>query len=114
MRIVVDSADIPLNVSREMVQKSPAIASIGKAIATRILQEIAKLAESEPEKFASVWENFGAVLKEGLHEDPQRRDALFEIARFASTSPEKNRTLKDYVANLRPNQTAIYYSSATM
>jgi molecular chaperone HtpG len=110
MRIVVDSADIPLNVSREMVQRSPVIASIGKAIATRILQEIAKLAESDPEKFALIWENFGAVIKEGLHEDPQRRDAIFEIARFASTvSPGKKRTLKDYVASLRPNQTAIFY-----
>jgi molecular chaperone HtpG len=109
-RVVVDSADIPLNVSREMVQQSPIIASIGKGIATRILQEIGKLAESDPEKFASIWENFGAVLKEGLHEDPQRRDAIFEIARFASTTvAEKKRTLKDYVANLRPNQTAIYY-----
>jgi molecular chaperone HtpG len=110
VRAVIDSADIPLNVSREMVQKSPIIAAIGKAISTRVLQEIAKLAESEPEKFALVWENFGAVLKEGLHEDPQRRDAIFEIARFASTtSLEKKRSLKDYVANLRPNQTAIYY-----
>lgn len=110
VRVVVDSADIPLNVSREMVQQSPMIASIGKAIATRILQEIAKLAESDPEKFSRVWENFGAVLKEGLHEDPQRRDAIFEIARFATTTvAEKKRTLKDYVANMRPNQTAIYY-----
>ncbi|MCC3244606.1 molecular chaperone HtpG [Methylocystis sp. WRRC1] len=110
VRIVVDSADIPLNVSREMVQKSPVIASIGKAVATRILQELTKLAENEPEKFAKVWENFDAVLKEGLHEDPSRRDGLFAIARFASTKSEgKTRTLKDYVADLRENQTAIYY-----
>jgi len=110
MRIVVDSADIPLNVSREMVQKSPVVGAIGKAIATRILQELKKLADAEPEKFAEVWKNFGAVIKEGLHEDPSRRDALFEIARFASTkSEEKTRTLKDYVADLRENQTAIFY-----
>lgn len=110
MRIVVDSADIPLNVSREMVQKSPVVGAIGKAIATRILQELKKLADAEPEKFAEVWKNFGAVIKEGLHEDPSRRDALFEIARFASTkSEEKTRTLKEYVADLRENQTAIYY-----
>jgi molecular chaperone HtpG len=109
-RVVVDSADIPLNVSREMAQKSPVIAAIGKAIATRVLQELGKLADSEPEKFAKVWENFGAVLKEGLHEDPSRRDALFEIARFSSTrADEKTRRLKDYVAELKPNQTAIYY-----
>ncbi len=110
MRIVVDSADIPLNVSREMVQKSPVVGAIGKAIATRVLQELKKLANAEPEKFAEVWKNFGSVLKEGLHEDPSRRDDLFEIARFASTkSGEKTRTLKDYVADLRENQTAIYY-----
>jgi molecular chaperone HtpG len=110
VRLVVDSADIPLNVSREMVQKSPVIASIGKAVATRILQDLTKLSENEPEKFATVWENFGAVLKEGLHEDPSRRDGLFAIARFASTMSEgKTRTLKDYVANLRENQTAIFY-----
>jgi molecular chaperone HtpG len=110
VRLVVDSADIPLNLSREMAQKSPIIASIGKAVSTRILQELKKLAENEPEKFATVWENFGAVLKEGLHEDPSRRDDLFALARFASTKSEgETRTLKDYVADLRENQTAIYY-----
>lgn len=110
VRLVVDSADIPLNVSREMAQKSPLIATIGKAVATRLLQEIAKLAESDPEKFAGVWENFGAIMKEGLHEEPSRREALFAIARFASTrSNGETRTLKDYVADLRENQTAIYY-----
>lgn len=110
VRLVVDSADVPLNVSRETAQKSPVIASIGKAVATRILQELTKLAESEPETFAKVWENFGAVMKEGLHEDPSRRDALFAVARFASTKSDgKSRTLKDYVADLRENQTAIYY-----
>ncbi|MBL1258245.1 molecular chaperone HtpG [Methylocystis sp. Sn-Cys] len=110
VRLVVDSADIPLNVSREMVQKSPVIASIGKAVATRLLQELKKLAENEPEKFATVWENFGSVLKEGLHEDPSRRDDLFAIARFTSNKSDgETRTLKDYVADLRENQTAIYY-----
>lgn len=110
VRLVVDSADIPLNVSREMVQKSPVLAAIGKAVAARLLQELGKLAENEPEKFASVWQNFGAVIKEGLHEDPSRRDGVFAIARFASTKSDgKTRTLKDYVANLRENQTAIYY-----
>ncbi len=110
MRMVVDSADIPLNMSREMAQQSPIIAQMGKAITTRIMQEIAKLAENEPDKFAEVWKNFGAVIKEGLHEDPQRRDDIFKIARFASTkSDDKTRTLKDYVADMRPNQTAIFY-----
>jgi molecular chaperone HtpG len=110
VRIVVDSADIPLNMSREMAQQSPLIAQMGKAITTRIVQEMEKLSESDPEKFATLWKNFGAVIKEGLHEDPQRRDDIFKLARFASTkSDEKTRTLKDYVADLRPNQTAIFY-----
>jgi molecular chaperone HtpG len=110
VRLVVDSADIPLNVSREMAQQSPILGQIGKAITARVTQELTKLAENEPEKFASVWANFGAVVKEGLHEDPQRRDDIFKIARFATTrSAEKTRTLKDYVADLRENQTAIFY-----
>jgi molecular chaperone HtpG len=110
VRLVVDSADLPLNVSREMVQKSPVFGAIGKAVTNRILQEIKTLAEKEPEKFAKLWDNFGAVLKEGLYEDPERRDQLFEIARFTtSVDPEGKRTLKDYVGALRPNQTAIYY-----
>jgi len=110
VRLVVDSADIPLNVSREMAQKSPLIAQIGKAITTRIAQEISKLAENEPEKFAELWKNFGAVIKEGLHEDPSRRDEIFKIARFATTrASDETRTLKDYVADLRENQSAIYY-----
>ena len=110
VRLVVDSADLPLNVSREMIQESPVFAAIKKAVANRVLQELVKLSESDKEKFAKVWKHFGAVLKEGLYEDPERRDALFDLARFAtSTSPEGGRTLKEYVAGLQPNQTAIYY-----
>jgi len=68
------------------------------------------LAENEAEKFAKVWEHFGSVIKEGLYEDPERRDALFKIARFASTKhPAGDRTLADYVKDLRENQTAIFY-----
>ena len=110
VRLVVDSADLPLNVSREMIQESPIFAAIKKGVANRILQELTKLADSEPEKFASVWDHFGSVLKEGLYEDPEKRDALFALARFAtSTHPSGGRSLKDYVAGLQENQTAIYY-----
>ncbi|MGO9420917.1 molecular chaperone HtpG [Roseiarcus sp.] len=110
VRLVVDSADLPLNVSRELIQKSEVFAAIRKGVTNRVVQELGKLAESEPEKFAKVWEHFGAVLKEGLYEDPERRDGLFKIARFATTShPDGGRTLADYVAGLRENQTAIYY-----
>ena len=110
VRLVVDSADLPLNVSRELIQKSDVFAAIRKGVTNRIVQELGKLAESEPEKFAKVWEHFGAVIKEGLYEDPERRDGLFKIARFATTThPDGGRTLADYVASLRENQTAIYY-----
>ncbi len=110
VRLVVDSADLPLNVSREMIQESPVFAAIRKGVTNRILQELTKLAESEPEKFGKIWEHFGAVLKEGLYEDPEKRDALFSLARFAtSTHPEGGRSLKEYVEGLQTNQTAIYY-----
>ena len=110
VRLVVDSADLPLNVSREMIQESAVFAAIRKGVTNRVVQELAKLAESEPEKFAKVWENFGAVIKEGLYEDPERRDALFKMARFATSAhPDAGRTLADYVGALKENQTAIFY-----
>ena len=110
VRLVVDSADIPLNVSREMIQQSPIYAAIKKGVANRIVQELTKCAENEPEKFAKIWADFGAVLKEGLYEDPSKRDELFKLVRFASTKSETaTRALSDYLADLRPNQTAIYY-----
>ena len=110
VRLVVNSADLPLNVSREMIQESPVFGAIKKGVANRILQELTKLSESDPAKYGEVWRNFGAVLKEGLYEGVEKRDALYQLARFASsTHPDGGRTLKDYVAGLRENQTAIYY-----
>ena len=110
VRLVVDSADLPLNVSREMIQESAVFAAIRKGVTNRIVQELTKLAEGEPDKFAKVWEHFGAVVKEGLYEDPERRDALFKMARFVTSShPDGARTLAGYVGDLRENQTAIFY-----
>jgi molecular chaperone HtpG len=110
VRLVVDSADIPLNVSREMIQQSPIFGAIKKGVANRILQELTKLADSDAEKFGKAWTHFGSVLKEGLYEEPERRDALLNLARFAtSIHLEGGRTLKDYVTGLQTNQTAIYY-----
>ena len=110
VRAVVDTADLPLNVSREMVQSSPIFAAIRKGVTSRVLGDLTKMSDSDPDGFAKVWENFGAVLKEGLYEDPERRDGLFKLARFATTrQPDGGRTLAQYVADLRPNQTAVYY-----
>ncbi|MDQ0395422.1 molecular chaperone HtpG [Labrys monachus] len=110
MRGLVDSADLPLNVSREMIQESPLLAAIRKAVTGRVLSELEKLSTADAGAYAKVWDNFGAVLKEGLYEDFERRDALLGLARFKTTSSGGEwRSLKDYVAGLKDNQTAIYY-----
>jgi molecular chaperone HtpG len=110
VRGLVDSADLPLNVSREKIQESPLLAAIRKGVTSRVLAEFERLADKEPQTFTKIWDTFGAVLKEGIYEDFERRDALLKLARFKSTaSPDAWRSLRDYVAALKPNQTAIYY-----
>jgi molecular chaperone HtpG len=110
VRGLVDSADLPLNVSREKIQESPLLAAIRKGVTGRVLAELERLADKEPQTFTIIWETFGAVLKEGIYEDFERRDALLALARFRTTaSAGAWRTLKDYVGALKPNQTAIYY-----
>jgi molecular chaperone HtpG len=110
VRGVVDSADLPLNVSREMIQESPILTAIKKGVTSRVLGDLEKLAEKEPENYAKIWDLFGPVLKEGIYEDYERRDALLALARFKTTaSADSWRSLKDYVASLKENQTAIYY-----
>ena len=108
VRGVVDSADMPLNLSREMLQNNPDVATVRKAVTNRVLQELKKLAEKDAAAFTKIWEQFAPVIKEGLYEDFERRDQILEFARFASTKAPML-TLKDYVAGLKENQTAIYY-----
>ncbi|MEM8743344.1 MAG: molecular chaperone HtpG [Pseudomonadota bacterium] len=109
VRGVVDSEDVPLNISREMLQNNPIVAAIRTGVTNRVLSELEKLAKDDAEKFEVFWETFGAVVKEGLYEDMERRDSLFELARFRSSKGDGWRTLKEYIEDLRPNQTAIYY-----
>src|SRR6516164_9671505 len=110
VRGLVDSADLPLNISREMIQESPILTAIRKGVTSRVLGDLEKLAEKEPETYAKIWDNFGAVLKEGIYGDFERRDALLALCRFKSTgSAGAWRSLKDYVASFKANQTAIYY-----
>ncbi|SNY90598.1 molecular chaperone HtpG [Cohaesibacter sp. ES.047] len=109
VRGIVDSEDIPLNISREMLQDNPILTAISKGVTNRILSELEKLANKDADTFASVWEAFGAVLKEGLYEDPERRDQLFKLVRFDTTKGE-SRTLAQYVEDLKDNQTSIYYA----
>ena len=109
VRGVVDSADLPLNVSREKIQESPLLAAIKKGATNRVFGELERLADKEPQTFARIWDVFGAVIKEGIYEDFERREALLKLARFKTTASDAWRSLKEYVASLRPNQTAIYY-----
>ena len=108
VRGVVDSSDMPLNLSREMLQNNPDVAAMRKALTNRVLQELKKLSEKDAATFTKIWEQFAPVIKEGLYEDFERRDQILEFARFASTKAPVL-TLKDYVAGLKENQTAIYY-----
>jgi molecular chaperone HtpG len=109
VRGVIDSEDMPLNISREMLQNNPHVEHIRKAVTGRVIAELQNLADKEPEPFAKVWEAFGRVLKEGIYDDHERRAALLALCRFATTRGGELRTLKQYVADLRPNQTEIYY-----
>ncbi len=114
VRGLVDSSDLPLNVSREMIQQSPVLAAIQKGVSNRVLSELEKLSANDGEGYIKFWNNFGAVLKEGLYEDFARREQLLGLARFKSTASGDNwRSLKDYADGMKENQTAIYYATGS-
>jgi molecular chaperone HtpG len=108
MRGVVDSEDMPLNISREMLQNNPQVAQIRTALTGRVITELETLATKEAETYAKIWTSFGRVLKEGIYEDHERSEKLLALARFTTTAGE-TRSLEQYVADLKPNQTEIYY-----
>jgi len=108
LRGVVDSEDLPLNISREMLQHNPMVQKIHQTTVNRVLNELKKKANKEPENYATFWETFGPVLKEGLYEDPQQKDSLLELARFRSSQRDGWISLDDYVQNMKEGQQAIY------
>jgi len=108
IRGVIDSEDLPLNISREMLQNNPQLAQIRKAVTSRVVSELETLGDKEPEAFAKIWDAFGAVIKEGLWEDFERREKLLGLSRFTTTKGGM-RSIRQYVDDLRPNQTEIYY-----
>jgi molecular chaperone HtpG len=112
IRGVLDSEDLPLNISREMLQSNPMVARMRQQLTRRVLGELGKKAgEAAPEEageYATFWDNFGAVLKEGLYEDREQRDTLLSLARFRSTTRDGLISLDDYLAAMRPGQEAIY------
>ncbi len=110
LRGVVDSEDLPLNVSREMLQHNPVLAKIRNGIVKRVLGDLKKKAENAPDEYEKFWNNFGAILKEGLYEDFSRRDEILELTRFRTTRSDGGLvSLQDYVNRMRPGQEAIYY-----
>jgi molecular chaperone HtpG len=108
IRGVVDSEDLPLNISREMLQNNPQLAQIRKAVTGRVVGELETLSDKQPDSFAKIWDAFGPVIKEGIYEDFERREKLLALSRFTTTSGEM-RSLKQYIAELKPNQTEVYY-----
>ena len=112
IRGVVDSEDLPLNISREMLQNSAIVSRISKAVTGRVLSELEKTADKDPETYTKIWENFGPVLKEGIYEDEERREQLLKLARFRTAKGDGWQSLADYVANISEGQDAIYYVSA--
>ncbi|MBR0796827.1 molecular chaperone HtpG [Bradyrhizobium jicamae] len=108
IRGVIDSEDLPLNISREMLQNNPQLAQIRKAVTTRVINELETLGDKDQDAFTKIWDAFGPVIKEGLYEDFERRDKLLALSRFTTTAGEK-RSLKQYVDDLKPNQTEVYY-----
>jgi molecular chaperone HtpG len=115
MRGVIDSADLPLNVSREILQESKDVEMIRAGSVRRVLSMLEDLAEKDPQKYATFWKEFGRVFKEGAGEDFGNRERLAKLLRFASThaeSDEQSVSLADYVARMKPEQERIYYVTA--
>jgi molecular chaperone HtpG len=112
IRGVIDTPDMDLNVSREMLQKNPAVQKIGKALIKRILGELKKKKEKEPEAYEAFWNQFGLVLKEGLYEDYDNRDKILDICLFRSARSGTLISLADYVAAMPESQDKIYTLSA--
>lgn len=109
---VVDSADLPLNISREMLQQDAAIDGMRTGLARRVLDLLTKVAKDEPEKYTAFWKEFGTVLKEGPAEDHSNRERIAKLLRFSSTLADKveqDVTLEDYVARMKPGQKEIYF-----
>ncbi|HIF26014.1 MAG TPA: molecular chaperone HtpG [Micavibrio sp.] len=112
MRGVIDSEDLPLNISRETLQDNPLIAKIRNNVTKRVLSDLDKLSQDEPEKFNAFWGQFGPVIKEGLYDAFEHREALLKITRFYSTHKDGELvSLADYVSRMPEEQDRIYYMS---
>jgi molecular chaperone HtpG len=116
VRGVVDSSDLPLNISREILQSSRVVDSIRSSAVKRVLKLLKELSEKEPEKYATFWKEFGAALKEGVAEDYSNRDSVAQLLRFTSTksaTDDPDVSLGEYVARMKEGQEKIYYLVAS-
>jgi molecular chaperone HtpG len=110
VRGVIDSEDLPLNISREMLQNNPVVAKIRSGVTKRILSDLAALAEKDEAAYDTFWYQFGMVVKEGLYDAAEHRDDIFKICRFFSTNANRRLTsLDDYVSRMKEGQEEIYY-----
>ncbi len=112
---VLDSNDLPLNVSREILQQSPAVDSMKSAMTKRVIDMLQKMANKEPEQYQSFWDTFGQVLKEGPGEDFANREKIAKLLRFSTTHTDattQDVSLDDYLTRIKPEQTSIYYVAA--
>lgn len=114
MRGLVDSADLPLNVSRELLQNNRTVEKIRAALVKRSLDLLEDLAANKPEEYAEFWKTFGSVLKEGIIDDEGQKERIAKLLRFQSTATEADTTtsLADYIARMKPEQKAIYFLTA--
>ncbi|MBE7636273.1 molecular chaperone HtpG [Sneathiella sp. P13V-1] len=106
---VVDSEDLPLNVSREMLQNNPVLRKIRSGLVKKVIGELEKRAKKDSEGFHKFWDAFGAVLKEGIYEDAENGDRLLKLSVFKSTHGENYSTLEDYMGRMKEGQDTIYY-----
>ena len=112
---IVDSNDLSLNVSREILQQDPTIAAMKTALTKRVLNMLDKMAKNDSENYQLFWDNFGQVLKEGPAEDASNKEAIAKLLRFASTkdnTDKQHRSLDDYIASMQKEQDKIYYITA--
>ena len=109
LRGVIDSEDLPLNISREMLQNNPVVAKIRSALVKRTISDLRKKLSSDRESYETFWSNFGPVLKEGIYEDFDKKESILEISLFKQSSSKKLVTLDEYIAEMPKKQSDIYF-----
>ena len=109
---LVDTQDIDLNVSREMLQNNPAVTKISKSLVGKVLRELKKVSEKNIDGYKEFWKEYGAVLKEGLYEDIERKETLLDLCRFSSNESEDVVSLTEYLEKMPESQKDIYYISS--